>query len=385
MTWAVDEKGLAETRRKELAALAFRAASGEHRLSDAEALALLEDAPMLELAAAAGQMRLRLHPQREVTFIVDRNINYTNVCVSGCRFCAFYRNAEDEDAYVLSPQELYAKVEETIALEGTAILLQGGMHPDLPLEWYENMLRELKARYSIHVHGFGPPEVWHLSGLSGLPVATVLQRLRDAGLDSLPGGGAEILVDRIRSHVSPKKASSDQWLDVMREAHRLDLSTTATMMFGSVETLADRIEHLKRVREVQDDAVAGGHVGFRAFIPWSFQPGNTELAEGEAVAGGMPLAAASGWDYLRTLAVSRLFLDNVENVQASWVTQGGKIGQVALAFGANDMGSTMIEENVVAAAGTRFVLAREELVRLVKDAGYEAVQRDTLYREVARF
>jgi cyclic dehypoxanthinyl futalosine synthase len=365
--------------------LAFAAARGEKRLSEDEALLLLECASTLDLGAASSLARDRAHPRREVTFIVDRNVNYTNVCVSGCRFCAFYRNPDDPDAYVLSPDELYAKVEETLALEGTAILLQGGMHPNLPLEWYENMLRELKARYPIHVHGFGPPEIWHLSGLSGLPVREVLMRLRDAGLDSLPGGGAEILVDRVRSHVSPRKATSDQWLGVMREAHRLDISTTATMMFGSVETLADRVEHLRRVREVQDEALAGGHVGFRAFIPWSFQPGNTELAEGAAAAGGMPLAASSAWDYLRTLAVSRLYLDSVENVQASWVTQGGKIGQVALAFGANDMGSTMIEENVVAAAGTRFMLARDELVRLVRDAGFTPVQRDTLYREVRRF
>ncbi len=385
MTWAVDEKGPAEMRRAELAEIAFAAAAGEHRLADDETLALLDSASTLDLAAAASHMRARLHPEREVTFIVDRNINYTNVCISGCRFCAFYRDAEHPDAYVLPPDELYAKVEETLALEGTAILLQGGMHPDLPLEWYEGMLRDLKARYPIHIHGFGPPEIWHLSGLSGLPVATVLARLRDAGLDSLPGGGAEILVDRVRSHVSPKKASADEWLAVMREAHKLDISTTATMMFGSIETLADRVEHLRRVREVQDDAAAAGHVGFRAFIPWSFQPGNTELAEGEAATGGIPLAPASGWDYLRTLAVSRLYLDNVVNVQASWVTQGAKIGQVALAFGANDMGSTMIEENVVAAAGTRFMLAREELVRLIRDAGYEPVQRDTLYREVRRF
>ena len=369
----------------ELADVAFAAAAGERRLTEDEGLALLESSSTLELGAASSLMRDRLHPEREVTFIVDRNVNYTNVCVSGCRFCAFYRNPDDPDAYVLSPAELYEKVEETLALEGTAILLQGGMHPDLPLEWYEEMLRELKARYPIHVHGFGPPEIWHLSGLSGLPVPDVLRRLRDAGLDSLPGGGAEILVDRVRSHVSPKKATSDQWLTVMREAHKLDISTTATMMFGSLETLAERIEHLRRVREAQDEAVAGGHVGFRAFIPWSFQPGNTELAEGEAAAGGVPTAAASAWDYLRTLAVSRLYLDNVDNVQASWVTQGGKIGQIALAFGANDMGSTMIEENVVAAAGTRFMLARDELVRLVGDAGFTPVQRDTLYRAVRRF
>jgi len=362
-----------------LSDLLTAAASGAHRLTDAEALELLQHADMLELAAAATAMRDRLHPEREATFIVDRNVNYTNICVSGCRFCAFYRDADDPDAYVLSPDELYAKVEETIALEGTAILLQGGMHPDLPLEWYEGMLRELKARYPIHVHGFGPPEIHHLAKLSGLPVATVLARLRDAGLDSLPGGGAEILVDRVRGHVSPKKATSDEWLDVMKEAHRLGISTTATMMFGGVETVPERVEHLRRVRDVQDEALAAGHVGFRAFIPWSFQPGNTDLEEEQ---GG---TAASGWEYLRMLAVSRLFLDNVENIQASWVTQGPKIGQVALVFGANDMGSTMIEENVVAAAGTRFMLAREELVRLVRDAGLTPVQRDTLYREVRRF
>lgn len=367
------------------AALAFSAAAGTLRLTEQQALFLLQEAPLLTLGAAATAMRDRMHPEREVTFIVDRNVNYTNICVSRCRFCAFYRDPDDPDAYVLPAEELYAKVEETIALEGTAILLQGGMHPDLPLEWYEGMLRELKARYPIHVHGFGPPEVWHLSKLSGLTPREVLTRLRDAGLDSLPGGGAEILVDRVRDYVSPKKATSDQWLDVMRDAHALDISTTATMMFGGLETAEERIEHLRRVREVQDEAVAAGHVGFRAFIPWSFQPGNTELAEDEASAGGEPLSAATGWEYLRMLAVSRLYLDSVDNIQASWVTQGSKIGQVALAFGANDMGSTMIEENVVASAGVRFMLAREELVRLVADAGFTPVQRDTLYREVKRF
>jgi cyclic dehypoxanthinyl futalosine synthase len=230
------------------------------------------------------------------------------------------------------------------------------------------------------VHGFGPPEIVHIARVSGIPTAEVLRRLRDAGLDSLPGGGAEILVDRVRSYVSPHKATSKQWLDVMREAHALDMSTTATMMFGGVETVEERVEHMRRVRDVQDEAVAGGHVGFRAFIPWSFQPGNTGLAEDEP-----DIQAASGWQYLRTLAVSRLYLDNVTNIQASWVTQGGKVGQIALTFGANDLGSTMIEENVVAAAGTRYMLARDELVRLIRDAGFEPVQRDTLYREVRRF
>ncbi len=372
--------------RQAAAALANSAAAGDLRLTPDQALMMLEHGDLLELASAANTMRRRIVPGDEVTFIVDRNVNYTNVCVSGCRFCAFYRSATDADAYVLTREELATKVAETIDLEGTAILLQGGMHPDLDIEWYEGMLRDIKTDHpSIHVHGFGPPEIVHIARISGITTAETLARLRAAGLDSLPGGGAEILVDRVRGHVSPKKATSDEWLDVMREAHKLDISTTATMMFGGLETLQERVEHLARVREVQDEAVAAGHVGFRAFIPWSFQPGNTALAEDEFAARGEWMSAASGWEYLKTLAVSRLFLDSVRNIQASWVTQGGKVGQVALAFGANDLGSTMIEENVVAAAGTRFMLARDELVRLVRDAGYTPVQRDTLYREVRRF
>jgi cyclic dehypoxanthinyl futalosine synthase len=368
------------------AALAFSAAAGELRLTPDQGLTLLEHGRLLDLGAAASAMRRRIVPGDEVTFIVDRNVNYTNVCVSGCRFCAFYRSDGARDAYVLTREQLAEKVAETIALEGTAILLQGGMHPDLGIEWYEGMLRDIKTDHpGIHVHGFGPPEIVHIAKVSDITTRDVLTRLRDAGLDSLPGGGAEILVDRVRSHVSPKKATSDQWLDVMREAHVLGISTTATMMFGSVETPAERIEHLRRLREVQDEALAANRLGFRAFIPWSFQPGNTELALEEGTAVGEPLVAASGWDYLKTLAVSRLFLDSVRNVQASWVTQGAKVGQVALAFGSNDMGSTMIEENVVAAAGTRFMLARDELVRLIRGAGYTPVQRDTLYREVRRF
>ncbi|MDI6842908.1 MAG: cyclic dehypoxanthinyl futalosine synthase [Anaerosomatales bacterium] len=363
----------------DLAAIAFEAAAGARRLTPEDALELLESADLLELGVAASRMRERLHPGREVTFIVDRNVNYTNVCVSGCRFCAFFRDEGAPDAYVLSRDELFAKIEETLALDGTAILLQGGLHPRLGIEWYEDLLRSIKERYPIHVHGFGPPEVVHIAKVSGISTRETLERLMAAGLDSLPGGGAEILVDRVRGHVSPKKATSDEWLGVMREAHALGLSTTATMMFGGLETLAERVEHLARIRAVQDEAVAAGRVGFRAFIAWSFQPGNTEL-EGEVAAG-----SSSGWQYLRTLAVARLFLDNIRNVQASWVTQGPKVGQISLAFGANDMGSTMIEENVVAAAGTRFVMARDDLVRLIRDAGFVPVQRDTLYREVRRF
>jgi cyclic dehypoxanthinyl futalosine synthase len=371
----------------EIAERVERVVLGEARLSDADAIALLK-APgdILRLGVAASAMRRRLVPEPDVTFIVDRNVNYTNVCVSGCSFCAFYRDESDADAYVLTREQLAEKVAETIALDGTAILLQGGMHPQLGIEWYEQMLRETKADHpGIHVHGFGPPEIVHIARISNITVEETLRRLRDAGLDSLPGGGAEILVDRVRGYVSPRKATSDEWLDVMREAHKLDISTTATMMFGGLETIEERVEHFARIRDVQDEAVAAGHVGFRAFIPWSFQPGNTELAEDEFQASGVEMTAASGWEYLKTLAVARLYLDSVRNVQASWVTQGGKIGQVALAFGANDMGSTMIEENVVAAAGTRFMLARDELVRLIADAGYTPVQRDTLYREVRRF
>ena len=368
------------------ATIAFSAANGDLRLTPGQALALLRDGDLLTLGQAASQMRRRLVPDNDVTFIVDRNVNYTNVCVSGCSFCAFYRNESDADAYVLTREQLAEKVAETIALDGTAILLQGGMHPQLEIGWYEGMLRDIKAdNPGIHVHGFGPPEIVHISRLSGISVAETLSRLRDAGLDSLPGGGAEILVDRVRGHVSPRKATSDEWLDVVRDAHKLDISTTATMMFGGLETLEERVEHFARIRDVQDEAVAAGHVGFRAFIPWSFQPGNTELAEDEFASSGVPMTAASGWEYLRTLAVARLYLDSVRNIQASWVTQGGKVGQIALAFGANDMGSTMIEENVVAAAGTKFMLARDELVRLIRDAGYSPVQRDTLYREVRRF
>lgn len=357
-----------------LGALAMEAANGR-RLETEDAFELLCGADLLDLAAAASAMRERLHPAREVTFIVDRNVNYTNVCVSKCTFCAFYRTEGDSEGWVLDADELDAKIRETLELDGTAILLQGGLHPDLGIAWYEDLLRTIKDKHDIHVHGFGPPEVVHIARLSGIPTREVLERLRDAGLDSLPGGGAEILVDRVRGRVSPHKATADEWLAVMREAHSLDISTTATMMFGGIETMEERVDHFERIRSLQDKARVQGHVGFRAFIPWAYQPGNTEL-------GGR---AASGWDYLRTLAVSRLFLDNIENIQASWVTMGAKVGQLALAFGANDMGSTMIEENVVAAAGTRFMLARDELVRIIADAGYAPVQRDTLYREVRRF
>jgi cyclic dehypoxanthinyl futalosine synthase len=342
------------------------------RLGDDEALALLEGGDLLELGARADAVRRALHPGDAVTFIVDRNINYTNVCVSGCRFCAFYRAPGDPQAYVLSEAEIHAKVAETLALGGTAVMMQGGLHPDLDITWYERLLRGIKERFTVHIHSLSPPEVAHIAAVSGLSVEETLRRLHAAGLDSLPGGGAEVLVDRVRRAVSPHKISAAGWLDVMRTAHRLGLPGTATMMFGSRDTPAERVAHLRAVRELQDETG-----GFTAFIAWTFQAGNTDLERGH-----LP---ATGQDYLRLLAVARLYLDTLPNVQASWVTQGLKLGQVSLAFGANDMGSTMIEENVVRAAGVSHRITVDEMVALIRAAGRTPVQRDTLYREVRRF
>jgi cyclic dehypoxanthinyl futalosine synthase len=350
-----------------------RVVEGE-RLADDEALVLLEHGDLPSLAAAAHAVRCRKTDERIATYVVDRNINYTNVCVSGCRFCAFYRRpgdpgrgAGDPGAYVLSLDELDRKIEEAVALGGTQILMQGGLHPELRLEFFEEMLRHIKERFPVHVHSFSPPEIVHFARLNGLSIEAVLRRLREAGLDSLPGGGAEILVERVRESVSPHKCTAAEWLDVMRTAHGLGMPTTATMMFGHVETLAERVEHLARVRTLQDEA----H-GFTAFIPWTYQPANTAL-------GGR---AVGGHDYLRTLAVSRLYLDNFDNVQASWVTQGAKIASVALGFGANDLGGTMIEENVVAAAGVSYSMSIAEIRALIEDAGFEPRQRTTLYELV---
>lgn len=323
---------------------------------------------LLTLGQAAQAVRWKLHPEPVVTYVVDRNINYTNVCFSGCRFCAFYRAADSPEAYVLDRETLGKKIEETLTLGGTQILLQGGLHPDLPFSFYEDLLHWIKAHYPIHIHGFSPPEINHLTRISGLTLETVLTRLRDSGLGSIPGGGAEILVDRVRERVSPRKGSSAEWLKVMETAHRMGLRTTATMMFGHLETVEDRIEHLLAIRELQDRTG-----GFTAFIPWTFQPGNTDLR----------LIPAGGTEYLRMLALSRLVLDNIPNIQASWVTQGPKVGQVALFFGANDLGSTMIEENVVAAAGVAYRLSIEAMARLITAAGYIPCQRDTFYRKVA--
>lgn len=334
------------------------------RISFDEGLILLREADLLTMGELAGAVRKKLHPERIVTFIVDRNINYTNICVNKCRFCAFYREADSPEAYVLSNEEIFRKIEETIALGGTQILMQGGVHPDLGIEYFEELFSAIKSRFSIQVHSLSPSEITYVARKAKISIADALQRLKASGLDSIPGGGAEILVDRVREQVSPNKIRWRDWMDVMKEAHRLGMPTTATMMFGSLETREDIVQHLVRLRDLQDETR-----GFTAFIPWTYQPGNTEL-------GGR---SATAVEYLKVLALSRIMLDNFSNIQASWVTQGAKIAQVALEFGANDFGSTMIEENVVAAAGISFRMTRQEIVNIIKDAGYRAAQRDTRY------
>ena len=337
------------------------------RLAAAEALALYDGLPTHRLGQLADAARAARHPDGVVTYIIDRNVNYTNVCVARCNFCAFYREVGAGDGYVLGFDEIFAKIDETIAVGGVQLLLQGGHNPDLPLAWYEDLFRAVKARYSdFKLHALSPPEVIHLSRLSQLPPRAVIERLAAAGLDSMPGGGAEILVDRVRKRLRCYgKATAAEWIDVMRHAHEAGLRTTATMMYGTVERLDERIEHLLRLRELQDETG-----GFTAFITWSFQPSNTEL-------GG---AGATGVEYLRTLALARLVLDNFDNLQASWVTQGGKVGQLSLACGANDMGSVMIEENVVRAAGAAWCMDEVEIVRNIEDAGFVPKRRDMQYR-----
>ncbi len=350
------------------------AASEGRRITPEEALRLFRDAPLLDLGLAADMVRRRMHPEPIVTYIVDRNVNYTNVCVARCSFCAFYRDPGDPEGYLHTRESLFAKIEETLALGGTGILMQGGHHPDLSIEWYEELLRAIGQRFpQLHVHAFSPSEIEHIGRVSGLEVETVLRRLKEAGLRSIPGGGGEILVDAVRQRISPLKTMSDDWLKVMETAHRTGLPTTATMMFGHVESYADRVTHMAKIRGLQDISLGRGACGFTAFISWTYKAENTAL-------GGQEVSSA---DYLRTQAISRLVLDNIPNIQSSWVTQGKEIGQVALKFGANDMGSTMIEENVVKAAGAHGCTTRTELERLIRDAGYQPRQRDTLYNLVA--
>ena len=359
------------------------------RLQDDDALARYRGQDLHALAAEAHAACLARHPQSYRTFAIDRNINYTNVCTSACAFCAFSTQPERSDGWVLPREELLAKTSELVEAGGTHILLQGGMNPSLSLEWHEQMLRDIRESFPrIHVHGFSPPEIWSLHAASGLSVDAVLDRLRSAGLDTIPGGGAEILADRVRRRISPRKCSADQWLEVMRRAHAMGIHTTATMMFAHVETDAERIEHLRRLRELQDESLDGGKGRFTAFICWTFQAGNTPLlAELREQAGPaedeepvfFPLGAHT---YLRTLALARLYLDNFENLQASWVTQGAKIGQLSLFYGANDMGGVMMEENVVSAAGTAHPMTADDLRRLIRDAGWDARQRNVYYELV---
>ena len=340
------------------------------RVNAAEALELYRSAPTPVLGQLADAIRERKHPERVVTYIIDRNVNYTNICVAKCNFCAFYREVGSPDGYVLGFDELFRKIDETIAVGGVQLLLQGGHNPDLPLSWYEDLFRAVKDRYpAFKLHALSPPEVVHLSRLSQLTPPEVIARLMAAGLDSIPGGGAEILVDRVRKLLHCyTKATSDEWLDVMRHAHRAGLRTTATMMYGTVETDEERIEHMMRLRDLQDETG-----GFTAFITWSFQPDHTELG------GERQITEATGVDYLRTLALARIVLDNFDNLQASWVTQGGKVGQLSLAYGANDMGSVMIEENVVRAAGASYCMDEIEIVRNIEDAGFAAKRRSMHY------
>ncbi len=343
-------------------------AVGGRRLTGEELQRLFDQASLHALGAAAHAVRCRLNAVAEATYIIDRNINYTNVCVYRCKFCAFYRAPDDADAYVLPFEAIARKVEETVAAGGTGILLQGGVHPALRIDFYEGLLRQLKAAFpAVHLHAFSAPEVWYIAKVERLPLADVIARLRAAGLASIPGGGAEVLEDETRKRIwSRAKASTEQWLAVHREAHRQGMRTTATMMFGVGEPTAARVEHFLRVRELQD---ATG--GFTAFIPWTFQEENTAL-DGEVPVSG-------GFDYLRTLAISRLALDNVRHVQGSWVTQGSKIGQLSLFFGADDLGSIMLEENVVAAAGAHHRMSRAEMEHVIADAGFTPRQRRTLY------
>jgi cyclic dehypoxanthinyl futalosine synthase len=351
-----------------IAKLLDKATDGE-RLTPGEGLALLESNDLAALGAAADAVSRRLHPEPYRTYNIDRNVNYSNVCTAVCDFCAFYRPPKDAEGYVLDRDVILRKIAETVELGGDQILMQGGLHPTLTLEWYEELLRDIKSHFpQVNVHGFSPPEIHHFTKIAKLPLRTVLERLRDAGLGSLPGGGAEILVDRVREQITRGKVLTDDWLNVCRVWHELGGRGSATMMFGHVETLAERIEHLDRLRQLQDETG-----GFTAYICWTFQPDHTDMAH-------IPKAGAS--EYLKTQAVSRLYLDNIANIQSSWVTQGLKIGELALRFGANDMGSLMIEENVVAAAGTVHHLTLDQIRGAIRAAGYIPRRRNVFYELV---
>lgn len=342
------------------------------RMSAEECATLLESYDIARMGAAADEVRARKHPSGVVTYIIDRNVNYTNVCNVVCTFCAFYRRPGKPDTYVQTLEQICERIDETIALGGTGVLMQGGLHPDFGIEWYEDLLRNLHARYpDFQLHCFSPPEIHNIHLISGLDYETIMRRLKDAGLYSMPGGGGEILDDEVRKRVSTK-CTTDEWLAVMRATHKVGLRSTATMMFGIGDSNVHQVRHLQRIRDLQDETG-----GFTAFIPWTFQRENTAL-------GKRIKDEPTGLDYIRMLAVSRLFLDNVEHIQSSWLTQGLRLGQVALRFGADDMGSVMIEENVVSAAGAHNTADEKMLRYLIREAGFTPQQRDILYRHVNR-
>ena len=339
------------------------------RLTQAAALKFFEEGELLELGKAADAIRKKKFGD-VTTFIIDRNINYTNICKNECKFCAFFRRKNQSGAYLLTHEEILRKVRETVEAGGTQLMIQGGLHPDLPLSYYEEMLRLIKKNFNITIHSFTATEIQHFARGAGLSILETLKRLQAAGLDSLPGGGAEILVDEIRKKISPKKIMTDDWLKVMRAAHSIGMKSTATMVIGFGETLTQRLEHMKKIRDLQDETG-----GFRAFITWTYQPLNTALG-GEKV---------SAQDYMKTLSMTRIFFDNVEHIQGSWVTQGERIGQLTQAFGADDLGSIMLEENVVRAAGTSFEMSTRKMIDLIRSAGRIPAQRNTRYEVLKTF
>ncbi len=339
-----------------------------------EALILLKEGDILTLGRLADYVKNRIHNNSKIiTFVVDRNINYTNICECKCKFCAFYREKNSPDAYLLSDNEIFNKIEETVKHNGTQILIQGGLHPDLNIDYFINLFSKIKEKYNINIHGLSAPEIVHIAKKSGLSIRETILKLKKAGLGSIPGGGAEILVNSVRSKISPNKISWEKWAEVMITAHELGLKSTATMMFGSIETEKDIIEHIFRIKEIQDKTG-----GFTAFICWSFQPKNTLLEKDIKF-------KATGCDFLKILSLSRIVLQNIKNIQTSWVTQGAKVAQISLFFGANDFGSTMLEENVVASAGVKFNLTKNDIIFLIKDAGFIPAQRDTFYNIIKIF
>ncbi|MGN6367743.1 MAG: radical SAM protein [Phycisphaerae bacterium] len=385
-----------------------RVVDGEARLTDEQLLELYHEAPLTELGRWAFRVLERLHPEDYRTYVIDRNINYTNICTARCTFCAFKRNDKTApDAYTLEPEKIYKKIEELVAIGGTQILMQGGMNPDLPIEYYENLLRGIRERYpSVHIHAFSPPEFVEFSRFFKMPVGEVLKRFKAAGLATVPGGGGEIFSDRVRRRIGPGKCSGEQWLDVMTEAHKLGMHTSVTMLIGHIEDITDRIDHMSRIRARQDWALANAPANYTAFIHWTYQPDNTPLdrkrkwdgknqesrsknQEGRWGSGfvfdeGRTVCLADANEYLRMLALARLYFDNIKNMQSSWVTMGPKIGQLALFFGANDMGSVMMEENVVSAAGTSYRLSEEMICRLIRDSGWVPAQRNQYYEVLKR-